>query len=181
MADESHEQGQTPADEGKRAIFRVPPTSLLTVLILLFCITPAAFAAPGLQVLYLIPIGVIVWVVRFRTTATREGLTVRTILHTQTLRWNEIKGLAITPKSKVRAVLPDDTQVALPCVRTRHVPVLSLVSEGLVADPSGVLNGSADENADENAEEGADSAEEDDATEAPAEESGSKEPAEGKA
>ncbi|HET6705765.1 MAG TPA: PH domain-containing protein, partial [Amycolatopsis sp.] len=38
-----------------------------------------------------------------------------------------------------QAVLQDDTKVPLPTVRTRHLPVLSLVSEGLVADPSGVL------------------------------------------
>ncbi|PXY28311.1 hypothetical protein BAY60_11105 [Prauserella muralis] len=125
--------------EGRRAVFRVPGTALLTIIILLFCITPAAFALPGLQALYLIPIGLTVWIIRTRTTATREGLTVRTMFGTRELPWEALSGLAITPKSKVQAVLADGGKVTLPTVRTRHLPVLSLVSEGRVPDPSGVL------------------------------------------
>lgn len=121
---------------------------MLSVIILLFCVTPAAFALPGLQVLYLIPIGVTVWVMRTRTTATAEGLTVRTVFNTRTLPWSALRGLAITPKAKVQAVLADGGKVALPAVRARHLPVLSLVSGGRVADPSGVL-------AEEGAQEGA--------------------------
>ena len=37
-------------------------------------------------------------------------------------------------------MLAGDELAPLPGVRTRHLPVLSLVSEGLVADPSGVLD-----------------------------------------
>ncbi|MFC4000577.1 PH domain-containing protein [Prauserella oleivorans] len=128
-------------DTPPHAVFRIPATALLSVIILLFCVTPAAFALPGLQVLYLIPIGVTVWVIRTRTTATAEGLTVRTVFTTRTLPWSALKGLAITPKSKVQAVLSDGGKVALPAVRTRHLPVLSLVSGGRIADPSGVLTG----------------------------------------
>ncbi|TKG71939.1 PH domain-containing protein [Prauserella endophytica] len=139
MADEPREQ-QTPQAEGRRAVFRVPPTALLTIPILLFCVTPAAFAAPGLQALYILPIAVIVLVAGYRTTATRQGLAVRSLFQTRELAWSDLKGLAITPKSKVQAVLNDGTKVALPSVRTRHIPVLSLVSEGTIADPSGVLD-----------------------------------------
>ncbi|MEU6642419.1 PH domain-containing protein [Saccharomonospora sp. NPDC046836] len=149
MADEPQ---QTQPDEGKRAIFRIPGTALLSVIILLFCVTPAAFALPGLQVLYLIPIGVTVVVIRLRTTATRNGLTVRTVFGTRELPWSALKGLAITPKSKVQAVLTDGSKVALPAVRTRHIPVLSLVSEGLIADPSGVLDAADDSGSDHDSE-----------------------------
>ncbi|MEU3271613.1 PH domain-containing protein [Saccharomonospora sp. NPDC006951] len=126
-------------NEGKKAIFRIPATSLLTIVILLFCITPAAFAAPGLQALYLFPIALTVWIVRIRTTATSAGLTVRTVFGTRELPWTSLKALAITRKSRVEAVLTDGSRVRLPTVRTRHLPVLSLVSDGLVSDPSGVL------------------------------------------
>ncbi|WP_420848747.1 PH domain-containing protein [Prauserella marina] len=126
-------------NEGRKAIFRIPATSLLTIVILLFCITPAAFAAPGLQALYLFPVALTVWIIRIRTTATSAGLTVRTVFSTRELPWTSLKALAITRKSRVQAVLTDGTKVTLPTVRTRHLPVLSLVSDGLVSDPSGVL------------------------------------------
>lgn len=120
-------------------MFRIPGIALLSVVILLFCVTPAAFALPGLQVLYLLPLGVTVWVIRTRTVATRDGLTVRTVFGRKELPWAALRGLAITKRSKVRAVLADGGEVRLPAVRTRHLPVLSLVSEGRLPDPSGVL------------------------------------------
>ena len=79
------------------------------------------------------------FVIRTRTIATREGLATRTMFGHRDVPWSALKGLAITKKSRVQAVLKDDTKVPLPTVRTRHLPVLSLVSEGLVADPSGLL------------------------------------------
>ncbi|MCR3719416.1 PH domain-containing protein [Prauserella flava] len=133
----------------RRAVFRVPAASLLTVPILLFGVTPIAFSAPGLQLLYLIPVAVVLWVVRVRTTATAEGLTVRTLTSSRSMRWDELSGLSITEKAAIRAVLTDGTPVPLPYVRLHHVPVLSLLSDGRIPDPSGALTSeaaSADEN-----------------------------------
>ncbi|EIE97903.1 PH domain-containing protein [Saccharomonospora glauca] len=127
-------------ERGHRAVFRVPGTALIGVLMLFMCMFPFAAALPYLLVLLLVPIVLAVWIVRTRTTATREGLTVRTLLGTRDVPWDAIKGFTITPKSTVVAVLTDDTTVPLPSVRTRHLPVLSLVSEGRVPDPSGVLD-----------------------------------------
>lgn len=131
------------ADKGKRAVFRVPGTAMLAVLLLFGCVVPAATALPALLPLLLIPLGVAVWVARTRTIATRDGLTVRTVSHTRRLPWDQLRGFSITPKSKVEAVLLDGSKVALPTVRTRHLPVLSLVSEGRLPDPSGVLDESS--------------------------------------
>lgn len=124
----------------RRAVFRTPAPALLVVFLLLVCMLPAAFALPGLQLLLLIPLGLAVWIVRNRTTATREGLSVRTVSGTRELPWDTIRGLSLTPKSSVGAVLVDGTTVPLPGVRTRHLPVLALVSEGRLPDPSGVLD-----------------------------------------
>lgn len=128
------------AGEGKRAIIRVPGIAMLAVALLLVCVTPAAFAGPGLLALYVIPLGLAVWIARTRTVATARGITVRTVLRKREFSWDEIKGLSLTSRSKVHAVLTDGTTVPLPTVRTRHVPVLSLVSEGRLPDPSGVLD-----------------------------------------
>ncbi len=126
-------------EKGSKAVFRVPGTALIGVLMLFMCMFPFAATLPYLLVLLLVPIVLALWIVRTRTVATREGLTVRTLLGTRDLPWDAIKGFTITPKSTIVAVLADDTGVPLPSVRTRHLPVLSLVSEGRVPDPSGVL------------------------------------------
>jgi len=126
-------------DEGRKAVFRVPRTSFMAIALLTLCVTPIALGEiPYLQWLYVFPIALAVFVVRHRTVATRSGLAVRTVFGHRDIPWSALKGLAIK-KSRVLAVLQDDTKVPLPTVRTRHLPVLSLVSEGLVADPSGVL------------------------------------------
>ncbi len=130
---------QDKPDEGRKAIFRVPRTSYMAIALLTICVTPVALGdIPYLQWLYLFPIALIVFVVRVRTVATRQGLATRTMFGKRDLPWTALKGLAIR-KSRVQAVLTDDTRVALPTVRTRHLPVLALVSEGLLDDPSGQL------------------------------------------
>jgi hypothetical protein len=126
--------------EGRKAVFRIPRTSFMAIALLTICVTPIALGdVPYLQWLYVFPIALAVFVVRTRTVATREGLATRTMFGHRDIPWSALKGLAITKKSRVQAVLLDDTKVPLPTVRTRHLPVLSLVSEGLVADPSGQL------------------------------------------
>ncbi|WP_240686833.1 PH domain-containing protein [Amycolatopsis suaedae] len=137
---EAAETPESPDREPPKAVFRVPGTALLAVAVLALCVSPVAWSVPGLQALYLIPIGLAVWIVRTRTTATAEGITVRTVSGRRELPWSDMKGLALTERSGVHAVLTDDTTVALPAVRTRHLPVLSLVSGGRLADPSGVTD-----------------------------------------
>ena len=132
---------QDKPDEGRKAVFRIPRTSFMAIALLTICVTPIALGEiPYLQWLYLFPIALTVFVIRTRTVATREGLAIRTMFGGREVPWSALKGLAITKKSRVQAVLKDDTKVPLPTVRTRHLPVLSLVSEGLVADPSGLLD-----------------------------------------
>ncbi|MEU5261337.1 PH domain-containing protein [Amycolatopsis sp. NPDC021455] len=128
-------------DEGRKAVFRIPRTSFMAIALLTICVTPIALGEiPYLEWLYLFPIALTVFVVRTRTVATREGLAIRTMFGKRDVPWSALKGLAITKKARVQAVLKDDTKVPLPTVRTRHLPVLSLVSEGLIADPSGQLS-----------------------------------------
>jgi hypothetical protein len=118
-----------------RLLFRVPATAVLAPLLLAVAAVPFAFGAPGLYVIFLVPIGLIVWILRYRTTADAEGLTVRRALTRRALPWSSLKGLRLTKRAAVRAVLTDDTEVALPAVRTRHLPALALVSGGRLDDP----------------------------------------------
>lgn len=144
----AEEKQREQANEDRKAIFKIPNTALLAIAFLVVCVTPVAFGdVPYLQWLYLFPIALAVFVIRTRTTATAKGLEVRTMFGRRDLPWSSLKGLAITEKAKVQAVLKDDTKVALPAVRTRHLPVISLVSAGHMADPSGLTDNLADDKA----------------------------------
>jgi hypothetical protein len=135
------EQQQEQADAGKKAIFKIPGTAFIGIAFLVFCMTPVALGEyHWLAVIYVFPIALVVFVVRTRTVADSRGLTVRTVFGERMLPWAALKGLAITGKSRVRAVLTDDSQITLPTVRTRHLPVISLVSGGLMKDPSGLTD-----------------------------------------
>lgn len=125
----------------RKATFRVPLIALLAIFGLMVCLAPTAFAdVPGLWVLYVIPLALIVFVVRPKTVATPQGLTVRTVFGHRELPWEALKGLSISKRAKVRAVLTDDSMISLPSVRTRHLPVLALVSGGRLKDPSGLID-----------------------------------------
>lgn len=129
------------ADKGRKAVFRIPGTALLAVVVLMVCLVPTAFSGvPGLWALYVVPLALIVFVVRTRTVANGDGLAVRTMFGHRELPWATLKGLAITNRAKIKAVLTDDTEVPLPTVRTRHLPVISLVSQGRLKDPSGLTD-----------------------------------------
>ncbi|HVW40475.1 MAG TPA: PH domain-containing protein [Amycolatopsis sp.] len=125
----------------RKAVFRIPAITYLAIVFLMVCLIPVSFnGVPGLWALYIVPLGLIVFVARTRTIATPQGLDTRTMFGHREIPWDALKGLAITPRSKVRAVLADDSQLPLPTVRTRHIPVMSLVSDGRVADPTGLTD-----------------------------------------
>ncbi|GLZ41681.1 hypothetical protein Acsp05_53050 [Actinokineospora sp. NBRC 105648] len=116
---------------------------MLAALLFTICATPLAFGAPGLYAVYVIPIAATAWVLRVRTTADAEGLVVRQVFSSRRLPWTALKGLRLTKRAGVRAVLDDDTEVALPSVRVRHLPALALVSGGRLDDPTEPAPGTA--------------------------------------
>ncbi|WP_253891235.1 PH domain-containing protein [Actinokineospora diospyrosa] len=126
------EQQQVPS----RLVFRIPGVAVLAALLFAVCATPFAFAAPGLFLVYVIPIAAVVWVLRVRTVADADGLVVREVTSSRPLPWDRLKGLRLSERGKVSAVLYDDTEVALPQVRVRHLPALALVSGGRLDDPT---------------------------------------------
>ncbi|MGX7824818.1 PH domain-containing protein [Actinokineospora sp. 24-640] len=119
-----------------RLVFRVPQISILAALLVAICATPMAAAQPAFLALYAIPISIIVWVVRVRTTADADGLVVRSVVGRRSLAWDDLKGLLLSRKGGVAAVLADESRVELPSVRVRHLPALSLISGGRITDPT---------------------------------------------
>lgn len=118
------------------AVFRIPAYALLAAGLALICVTPVAWAAPGLQALYLLPLGFAAWVVRNRTTVDGERLVARSTFGRRVVPWSDVKAIKVDPKGWLSAVLADGSLVRLPAVRVAHLPTLSVVSGGRVPDPS---------------------------------------------
>jgi hypothetical protein len=114
----------------ERAVFRIPPLTILGAVLLAVCATPVAFGAPGFWLVYLLPVAVVLWVLRVRTTVDEEGLTVRRLVGSRRVRWSEIRSLHLRDKGGVRAVLTDGAELPLPSVRVRDLPQLAAASGG---------------------------------------------------
>ena len=121
--------------ESLTATFRRPLTALIGVFGLTVCVTPVAFGAPGLQVLYLVPLGVALWLVRTRTVVDRDTMVAHRVLGSRRITWSELHGLRIDDRSRVWAVLHDGEEVGLPAVRARDLPLLAALSGGRLPDP----------------------------------------------
>jgi len=120
-----------------RLVFRVPGSALVAVLFLVLCASPLAVAAPWLALIYLIPLGMAVWLLRTRTVVDTEKLVIRRVLTRTVLPWSAITSLRVADRKWVRAVRTDGGEVVLPTVRTRHLPALALMSGGRLPDPTG--------------------------------------------
>ncbi|MFD9703637.1 PH domain-containing protein [Lentzea sp. NPDC059081] len=120
----------------KKLVFRIPATALLAAGLIAICVTPVAWVAPGLQALYVLPLGYAYWVVRNRTTVTEDEIVARGAFGTTTLQWSEVKYIRLIQKGWLRAVKEDASEVTLPAVRFMHLPALSAVSGGRVPDPT---------------------------------------------
>ncbi|MFD1146134.1 PH domain-containing protein [Saccharothrix hoggarensis] len=119
-----------------KAVFRIPTPALFAALAAAICATPVAWAAPGLQALYLLPAAFAWWVLRNRTTVDRERIAVRSTFGGRVVAWTDVKAIKVVPKGWLSAVLTDGSLVRLPAVRAAHLPMLSQVSGGRVADPT---------------------------------------------
>ncbi|MGI5505223.1 PH domain-containing protein [Lentzea sp. CA-135723] len=120
----------------KKLVFRIPATALLAAGLIAICVTPVAWAIPGLQALYVLPLGYAYWVLRNRTTVTEEEIVARGAFGTTTLRWTDVKSIRLVQKGWLRAVRQDDSEVTMPAVRFMHLPALHVISGGLVPDPT---------------------------------------------
>ncbi|WP_239645730.1 PH domain-containing protein [Mycobacterium sp. UM_CSW] len=85
--------------------------------------------------LLLIPVVLSALIIRLRTVADERGLTVRTLLASRTVRWEEIDGLRFHRGSWARARLKSGAELRLPAVTFATLPQLTEVSAGRVPNP----------------------------------------------
>jgi hypothetical protein len=90
---------------------------------------------PSTAPLLIIPVLLSASIVRLRTQADDTGVSVRTLLGGQSLRWEDIDGLRFSRGSWARAQLKDGRQVRLPAVTFATLPQLTGASAGRVPNP----------------------------------------------
>ena len=125
------------AEDAPPIVFRESPLVVLVALVLAVCVTPVAFAAPLLWLLYLVPIGVVAWTLRVRTTVDPEAVTVRRVVGGRRVTWHQISSLRLRNRGRVSAVLTDGAELPLPAVHVRNLPLLAAASGGRLPDPAG--------------------------------------------
>jgi hypothetical protein len=117
-------------------VFRNSPLAVLAAIAFIVCFTPVALTVPGMTVLYLIPIGMVFWVLRVRTTVDADTIAARGTLRTQRVDWSDVTALRLRTRSRISAVLNSGTELPLPAVHVRDLPVLAMMSGGRLPDPS---------------------------------------------
>ncbi|MBV8862656.1 MAG: PH domain-containing protein [Mycobacterium sp.] len=90
---------------------------------------------PATAPLLIIPMVLSALIVRLRTQADQHGVTVRTLLGSKTVRWEEIDGLRFHKGSWARAQLKNGSGLRLPAVTFATLPELTEASAGRVPNP----------------------------------------------
>jgi hypothetical protein len=117
------------------ARLRMNRTALLPVGLLAVCTVPLAFAAPWTPVLLLIPLVVALWVLRVGVDIGDDAVTVRSLAGRRRVPWSEIAGIRVAPRGDLWLVTTRGTEVHLPVMRARDLPLLASASGGRIDVP----------------------------------------------
>ncbi|SPM37677.1 low molecular weight protein antigen 6 [Mycobacterium rhizamassiliense] len=85
--------------------------------------------------LLVIPVLLSAMIARLRTVADARGVTVRKLVGSQTVRWDDIDGLRFHRGSWARARLKSGGELRLPAVSFATLPQLTMASGGWVPNP----------------------------------------------
>ena len=119
-------------------VIRISPMAHFAVGFLALGMLAVVFAGPSwLTVLLIIPIGLSAFIVRYRTVADRDAVTVRTFSASRTVSWDDIAGLRFGRSSWAYAQLKDGSELRLPAVTFSTLPLLTEASGGRVPNPYG--------------------------------------------
>lgn len=116
-------------------VIRISPIAHLAVGFFALGLLIPVLAWPPSAPLLAIPVLLSALIVRLRTVADDRGITVRTLLGSRTVRWEEIDGLRFHRGSWARAHLESGAELRLPAVDFATLPKLTEVSSGRVPNP----------------------------------------------
>jgi hypothetical protein len=132
MADVSTPAEPEPAEP---AVIRISPMAHFAVGFLLLGALSLVLASPWFTPLLVIPVVLSASIVRLQTVARRDTVTARNLLSSETVRWEDIDGLAFNKGSWARAQLTDGRELRLPAVTFSTLPQLTQASAGKVPNP----------------------------------------------
>lgn len=113
-----------------RAVFRLPLSATVFAVVLLVCVIPLAGLGGGWYLLFLLPVAALVWVVLTRTSADRDGITVRSWRGVRRLPWRTLDHLELSEARWTVAVEDSGRRTRLPMVLPRDLPALAAASGG---------------------------------------------------
>jgi hypothetical protein len=118
-------------------VIKVSPMAHLAVGFFTLGLLIPVLAWPPSVPLLAIPVLLSALIIRLRTVADDQGVTVRTLLGSRTVGWDEIDGLRFHRGSWARARLKSGEEVRLPAVTFATLPQLTAASSGRVPNPYG--------------------------------------------
>jgi Bacterial PH domain len=116
-------------------VIKVSPMAHFAVGFLALGLLVPVLTWPATAPLLIIPAMLSALIIRLRTQADQHGVTARTLLGSQTVRWEEIDGLSFHKSSWARAKLKNGGQLRLPAVTFATLPLLTEASAGRVPNP----------------------------------------------
>ncbi|GLV09121.1 low molecular weight protein antigen 6 [Mycobacterium intracellulare subsp. chimaera] len=116
-------------------VIKLSPIAHLAVGFLALGLLIPVMLWPPSAPLLIIPVVLSAMIVRLRTVADDRGVTVRTLLGSQTVRWDDIDGLRFHRGSWARARLKGGAELRLPAVSFSTLPELTAASAGRVPNP----------------------------------------------
>lgn len=116
-------------------VIKVSPIAHLGVGFFTLGLLIPVLAWPPCAPLLLLPVLLSALIVRLRTVADDRGVTVRTLLRSRTVPWEEIDGLRFNRGSWARARLKSGEELRLPAVTFATLPQLTAASSGRVPNP----------------------------------------------
>lgn len=116
-------------------VIRISPIAHLAVGVFGLGLLIPVLAWPPSTPLLAIPVALSALIVRLRTVADDRGVTVRTLVGSRTVGWEQIDGLRFHKGSWARAQLKNGADLRLPAVDFASLPKLTEASSGRVPNP----------------------------------------------
>jgi hypothetical protein len=131
MATDSTEE----AAPASPVVIRISPMAQFAVGFFALGLLIPVLTWPATAPLLIIPVVLSALIIRLRTQADRDGVTVRNLLGSKTVGWEDIDGLRFHRGSWARARLKSGRDLRLPAVTFATLPQLTEASNGRVPNP----------------------------------------------
>lgn len=116
-------------------MIKLSPMAHIAVGFVTLCLLVPVTAWPLSAPVLVIPLLLSALIVRLRTVADDQGVTVRTLLGSESVAWDDIDGLRFHRGSWARAHLKNGSELRLPAVTFATLPQLTEASSGRVPNP----------------------------------------------